>query len=246
MDDIFYLIHSIDKYNDKINELNILYMTNNQYPGVYFYIITKDNIDNENINENNYILIFSKKLLEQKNYHINIIDYNGFNNKKYTYYPWNLHDAIKHISTNIKNGNIIGNEVIFYDPVPIDYLCLNINISYLPSNISINSIIPKISIENNIKPDINKIPFYCYNIEKNYDIIYKKMALICNINKKKSFDNNINEIKKKILELDDNNKKIYKVIFNKKIIIINIKNEFKKKLLLFIKLLSKKRKVIYL
>jgi len=88
MNDILYLVHTSSLYNDKWTELKTssLHAIEHQFPGVYFSLITKDNINSEKLFENDTILIFSKKLLEQENYHINITDYNGFINEKNTYF----------------------------------------------------------------------------------------------------------------------------------------------------------------
>ena len=91
-DDIYYLIHVTNdskcfEWEElKVSEFN----TDDQFPGVYFSIITKYNIDYEKLFPGKYILIFSKNLLYQQNYHINFVDYNGIIAEKNTYYPWIL------------------------------------------------------------------------------------------------------------------------------------------------------------
>jgi hypothetical protein len=73
MEDIYYLVHATNK-PDCVNWKELQtgeFNTNDQFPGVYFSIITKDNIDTEKIFSQKYAMIFSKKLLQQKNYHIN-------------------------------------------------------------------------------------------------------------------------------------------------------------------------------
>ena len=66
MDDILYLVHCVD------NPFNINYITElipskienaeHQFPGVFFSLITKHNIDTEPLYSYDNILIFSKKL----------------------------------------------------------------------------------------------------------------------------------------------------------------------------------------
>ena len=184
MDDILYLIHCVDNpfnIND-ITELIPSKIENaeHQYPGVFFSLITKHNIHTEPLYSHDNILIFSKKLLEQKNYHINIRDYNGWINENNTYFSWELDKAVNKIN-NIENE--IGNEVVFHDSISIKYLC-----SYIKSGS--NKILPlKIESKNIPEPDMTKIPFYCIPFENNYNGIeklkisskefYIKMAKMC-------------------------------------------------------------------
>ena len=210
MDDILYLLHCTNnKYYFKWDNLNPSKMDEHQFPGVYFSLITKYNLLNEDIYPANNILIFSKKLLEQQNYHINIQDYNGHINEKNTYYPWNLNEAIKAIkSEDYKKMN----EVVFHDPIPFKYLCTAIIEHKISCNI--NNLLPNFPIFNNEKPDISKIPFYCYPYEMNYTGInklnlsskefYIKMAKMCNIE-------TISETREKIIEIiRENMEELYK------------------------------------
>ena len=162
MDDILYLIHSTDNpfnIND-ITELipSKLENAEQQFPGVYFSLITKNNIHREPLYSHDNILIFSKKLLEQRNYHINIRDYNGWINESNTYFSWELDKAVN-IINNFENN--IGNEVVFHDSISIKYL-----LSYIKSGS--NKDLPY-NIDSINIPDMSKIPF-----ENNY----KKMCLI--------------------------------------------------------------------
>jgi hypothetical protein len=184
MNEILYLIHSTDNpfnIND-ISELipSKLENADEQFPGVYFSLITKNNIKTEPLFSHDNILIFSKKLLEQKNYHINIRDYNGWINETNTFFSWDLDKAVN-IINNIDNE--IGNEVVFHDPISIKYL-----ISYIKSgsNKDLPNEIESINIP---EPDMSKIPFYCIPYENNYNGIeklkisskefYIKMAKMC-------------------------------------------------------------------
>jgi hypothetical protein len=184
MDDILYLIHSVDNpFN--INDITDLIPSKlenaeHQFPGVFFSIITKNNIHNEPLFSNDNILIFSKKLLEQKNYHINIRDYNGWINETNTYFSWELDKAVK-IINNFHNS--IGNEVVFHDSISMKYL-----ISYIKSG-SNKDLPNEINSKNIEEPDMTKIPFYCIPYENNYNGIeklkisskefYIKMAKMC-------------------------------------------------------------------
>jgi len=238
MENILYLIHTTTNYNNNWNELkpSSVNEINHQFPGVYFTLITKDNLKTEGLYGYKTLLIFSKKLLEQENYHINIHDYNGFINEKNTYFPWNLNKAVKKIKKITKKKYYTGNEVIFHDAIPMKYLCIVIN------NISINKeinykydiklgtlILPHYEIYNDELPDKSKIPFFCHPLESNFtgtdkyklssNNFYKKMAILCNINKEQTRKKIIEDIKKKMLELYNNreqqNLKEFKLLTNK-------------------------------
>jgi len=218
MEDILYLIHCVNNpfnIND-INELipSKLENAEEQFPGVYFTLITKHNINTEPLYSYDNILIFTKKLLEQKNYHINIRDYNGWINEENTYFSWELDKAVNKIN-NIEN--LIGNEIVFHDSISMKYLCSYIKLGSnkeLPYNIE-NINIPE--------PDMSKIPFYCIPFENNYNGIQKlkisskefyiKMAKMCLI------ENIEEKTREEIIELIKINKnKFYK---NRQLLDIN-------------------------
>jgi hypothetical protein len=237
MNDILYLIHNTSGYNNNWKEIETSPYSakEHQFPGVYFTLITKDNLKTEDLyGYEGDILIFSKKLLEQENYHINIKDYNGFINEENTYFPWNIDKAVKIIKQKSKKGYDIGNEVIFHDNIPMKYLCLVINVKSIDYNIAnknncklTNIILPQYEIYNTEEPDKTKIPFYCYPYEDNYtgigklkmssDYFYKKMAILCNVNQKQPKEKIIEEIKEKMIDLYKNREKQklkeYKLIF---------------------------------
>jgi hypothetical protein len=212
MDKVLYLLHTTSQFDIKFNELKPSSTDdiNHQFPGVYFSIITKNNLEDQELFSNKNLLIFSKRLLEQENYHINIRDYNGFINEKNTYFPWNLNKAIKKI--NMKKNTI--NEIIFHDPISFKYLCLNISVNI---DIDVNKLLPKIEIYNNEEPDKTKIPFYCYPLEDNYSGVnkyklssinfYKKMGILCNIDTNKTREKIIEDIKDKMLYYYNNREK---------------------------------------
>ena len=87
MNDVYYLVHVTKNYSEEWSELKPSSLNDykDQYPGVYFSIVTKKNINKIQLFPGKQILLFSKKLLEQKNYHINIKDYNGIISEKNTY-----------------------------------------------------------------------------------------------------------------------------------------------------------------
>ena len=212
MDDIYYLVHTTDNPNYmswdylKVSKFN----TDDQFPGVYFSIITKDNIDNEIIYPSKYVLLFSKKLLLQNNYHINYSDHNGIIDEKNTYYPWNLESFIKKIKENKNNGKKTTNEVVFHDNVSMKYLCGTIQ---RQPGVKINTLLPSESLENNEPPDLSNKPFYCYPFESIYTIEgyfppssekwYKMMARVCDVDIDENDNNSTIEekIQRKAYEL---------------------------------------------
>jgi hypothetical protein len=83
MNNVYYLIHRTNYYNDSWTELKPSKIENyeHQFPGVYLSIITKNTIETIKYNCK-YILIFSIKLLKQKNfYYLNSINELLFLNK---------------------------------------------------------------------------------------------------------------------------------------------------------------------
>ena len=214
--DIYYLVHVTDIYNSNWKELIPSPMSEYQFPGVYFTLITKENILTENLFPGRYILIFSRKILEQHNYHINIRDYNGIISEKNTYFYWQLPQAVKKIHKNIKNIKntkiSLENEVVFHDPVSMDYLCQVID-TYKFLKIT-NIILPKYPLENEVLPDMSKEPFYCFPMERKYTgyfpmkessrRFFKKMATYCGVDKKLPTDEIIEQIRKKLPELYKN------------------------------------------
>lgn len=187
-----------------------------QFPGVYFSLITKYNLKYERLFPAKNCLIFSKKLLEQQNYHINFVDYNGFINESNTYFPWELDKVVKKLKSH--KGDF-ANEVIFHDNISLDYLCLKITLNDISSNIAnINELIlPKYEMYNDTKSNKDILPFYCYAKENEYTGInpkklssnsfYKKMAIMCNIDTKLTRDEIIQKINEKIDEFNNNREK---------------------------------------
>ena len=167
IDDIYYLVHITDNPDcHKWGELKSCgFNINHQFPGVYLSIITKHNIYTESLFPGKYIMIFSKILLYQINYHINFIDYNGIITDKNTYYPWTINNFI---STNKKismAGNKTMNEIIFHDNIDMKYCC---NIITKKNNNIYNETLPKKSFPCSELPDMTKTPFFCYPFEYIY------------------------------------------------------------------------------
>lgn len=213
MNDVYYLVHVTKNYSEEWSELKPSSLNDykDQYPGVYFSIVTKKNINKIQLFPGKQILLFSKKLLEQKNYHINIKDYNGIISEKNTYYPWNLNEALKKISDS--------NEIIFHDPIPMKYLCVAIlksNISY-DIELTNKKLLPRVSLYSKEPPNTEILPFLCYPLEKNYTGInplpkssrrfFIKMAKLCGIDPKLKTSEIINKIEKKIPNLYKNRSK---------------------------------------
>tara|TARA_Y100000389_G_scaffold187987_1_gene209987 strand:- start:104 stop:826 length:723 start_codon:yes stop_codon:yes gene_type:complete len=212
-ENILYLVHMTDNNITKCLRKST---EDDQFPGVYFSLITKYNLKYETLFPAKNCLIFSKQLLEQQNYHINFVDYNGFINESNTYFPWELDKVIKKLKSH---KGYFTNEVVFHDNISLDYLCLKITLNDISSNITnLNELIlPKYEMYNNTKINKNILPFYCYAKENEYTGInpkklssisfYKKMAIMCNIDAKLSRDEIIEKINEKIDELNNNREK---------------------------------------
>ena len=202
MEDVYYLVHVTRDYSPKWKELKPSPLSDyeNQYPGVYFSIVTKQNIDKIQLYPGKQILLFSKLLLDQQNYHINKRDYNGYVSEENTYYPWNLKEAIENISDS--------NEVVFHDPISMKHLCAVISKSNISYDIEMenNMLLPALPLYSDEKLDVTTKPFLCYPLENNYRGInpipqssnkfFKKMAEMCGVNS--SLETNV--IIKKITE----------------------------------------------
>lgn len=217
MEDIYYLIHTTNNPDCvnwtelRTNEFN----TDDQFPGVYLSIITKNNIYNEKLFPGKYILIFSKKLLLQKNYHINFTDYNGIISEKNTYFPWNLEKFIN--QSKYSTGEIRTlNEVVFHDNIDMKYCCSIVGVFKRSLNIRMNYFLPNMTMETDEEPDMTKQPFYCYPFEDMYtgdeplppssNKWYKMMARVCNvnINEDDTNENIVSMIREKAEELYNN------------------------------------------
>ena len=166
MEDIYYLVHTTDdpKCLNWTELRTSKFNMNHQFPGIYFSLITKDNIETESIYSGKYILIFSKNLLHQKNYHINLVDYNGIITEKNTYYPWMLNDFISDHKKLCVRRKTTMNEIVFHDNIDMKYCCC-VNIR---NRIDEDYLLPNMQFENNMLPDMTKIPFFCFPFEYIY------------------------------------------------------------------------------
>ena len=200
---VLYLVHATNKNPAKYTKLKTAKDIKNQFPGVYFSLITKHNKDIENLYPGKYIMIFSPELLKQRNYHINIQDYNGYITEENTYFPWSLNKAVNIINKESKlESKAHNNEVVFHNDIPMSYLCKIINIAD-----AFSFKLPAKSCLNSTQPDMSKLPFYVYSFEYRYTGIdplkpsspsfFKKMAKLSKIY---PIPNSTKEIIKKLEE----------------------------------------------
>ena len=157
-DVIYYLIH-ITKNKEQImkdGKLKVSTASNDGFPGVFFSLITSKNHGKEMLYPGNDILIFSKKLLEQNNYHYNHVDKNGIIVEN-TLFAWNIHKLFSYYTG--KFDEPFKNEIVFHDDVSLKYLCKTIKRS---PYIDRFRDLPKHEITNECKPDYTKLPFLIY------------------------------------------------------------------------------------
>lgn len=207
MNEVYYLLHTTDKhYNEFIdNELKVSKIDKYQFSGVYFSLIGKFNYGKEFLMSNKYFYIFPiDLLLELKNYHLNIVDYNGGITENNTYYSFNLN---KGLSALLADTNYM-NEVIFHDNISLNYCC------YFSS--FAQDILPEIQFKKPINnPKLSSLlPFYAFSNEDIYNGIqiknksseewFKKLALLANINPNQSSIKIINELRQKMELLNIN------------------------------------------
>jgi hypothetical protein len=172
MEDVYYLVHSTDIDPSGFKTLMKTPCNDiGQFPGVFMTLVTKHNIDTETYYPGKYMMLFSKDLLKQKNYHINVIDCNGMVTEHYTYYPWNLSDAVNYIKSK-EYGSM--NEVIFHDDIDIKkYLCATINTKPFYKRFIKKEkdkvILPHKEMRTVAEPDMTKMPFYCFTMEDIFD-----------------------------------------------------------------------------
>lgn len=156
MGKILYLVHT----SKGVIEGNKLRSSTDSdtFPGVYLSVITDENrLTEELFPGRDMFLIFSKELLKQKNWHINIQDTNGIISEKNTLFPW---DTESKIVSGLKKNNM--NEIIFHDDVPLKYLCQKIKIPKRLYGFDKNKVLPNKVIVNKEKPDYSLRPFYIY------------------------------------------------------------------------------------
>ena len=61
--------------------------------------------------------------MHQKNYHINLTDYNGILTENNTYYPWSLNKFVNINKNTCISGKRTMNEIIFHDNINMKYCC---------------------------------------------------------------------------------------------------------------------------
>jgi len=216
MDEIYYLIHTTNN-PDCINwtELKTAkFNTDDQFPGVFLSIITKKNVNKEFIFPSKYIIILSKKLMLQQNYHMNLRDHNGIVSEKNTYFPWNLDNFISKSNHLLSSESRPENEVVFHDNIDMKYCCAIISIFKKDTTIKINNFLPEIPIENAEEPDMTKKPFFCFPFEDIYtgsnelsassNKWYEMMAKVCKVNIDESREDIIKKIKENAYKLYKN------------------------------------------
>lgn len=180
-----YLYTNIERVENKIKYKGLCSSTNNEnyenenfceeFPGVYMSYVSKSDIKKKICYIGKVLLIFDKTLLQQKNYHINLVDNNGYISENITYFPYNLHKLPKKeiIETFYKNiyGSTPSNEIIFHDKIHLSALC-----EIWVKNIDIYNDLIKILPEKYHK--IMKIKlFYEKNVIKPTNIFLDKKSL---------------------------------------------------------------------
>jgi hypothetical protein len=194
-DDVLYLVHITSKKYKDVNgnliwtEIKASGIDIDQHPGSYFSLITKENRLTEKLFPGTDCLIFSRNLLKQMNYHINMCDNDGLITEGNTFFPWNLQGAVEQIRANSvlpldeeKVNYHRMNEVVFHDAVPMDYLCLD-----MPSHFFSNDFLPECFVENEVQPNMALLPFYCFakteenSRYKSSVCFLQKMGEVCNI-----------------------------------------------------------------
>lgn len=166
-----------------------------EFPGIYMSPITEREIEKKPSYFGPIIFCFSNKILQQKNYHINITDNNGFITESITYFPHNI-DTLPNITDVEKYykqhyDSYVSGEIVFHDKININLICeiwcLNLEtfnniINNIPKKLK-NAIKIKISKKNtNIKCnidekylDLKSLPFFInidYNRSGYYMLLY--------------------------------------------------------------------------
>lgn len=98
-----------------------------EFPGIFMSYITKNDVRKFVKYIGEIILVFSNKLLNQKNYHCNIIDNNGYISEDLTYFNFNIDkmpkqkDVVDFYKKIYKSYP--GNEIVFHDKIQMTSLC---------------------------------------------------------------------------------------------------------------------------
>jgi len=203
----YYLLHATDEDYTKFDKLlhsgTSVDELKDQFPGVFFSLITSENIETEVLFAKKYNLLFSLDLLKQRNFHINIRDMNGIINENNTFFYWQVNEALQKISEDVevkkKLTNTINNrtmnEVVFHDSIDMRHLCKVVT-NNMDGNVKHK--LPREQLYSNFDINTTLLPFYCYYNEhlytgynppqKSSQKWIDKMHMVCNINIHKNFD----------------------------------------------------------
>jgi hypothetical protein len=193
LDDVLYLVHvtgtnPMEWSDKKLKAAEFLmspdYPYVDQFPGVFLSIVTKQNeLNTSSFPGGNYKLYFSKNLLKQNNFHINLGDFQGFIGQNMTYYPWQLSTALESIKRFAEEKTdedrefkerykILGEtsvELVFHDDILFDSLFKIENIDKNgDQTFEVETIYSNPSALSDFKPDLTKIPFFVFPFEKYY------------------------------------------------------------------------------
>jgi hypothetical protein len=156
---LYYLLHATNEDYTNFDKLKpggtSDYELRDQYPGVYFSLITSDNFETEVLFNKKYYLLFSLELLKQKNFHINIKDTNGIISEFNTFFYWQLNEAIDKINMDSRTNKKTMNEVVFHDSINMKHLCKVIENTFETN-------LPKLEMRNDTPIDTSLLPCYCY------------------------------------------------------------------------------------
>jgi len=136
-----------------------------EFPGVCTTLITKNTLDcaYQQLYPGDVVLFLSRRLLEQRNYHLNIDDNWGCISEWNTVYPWQLTRFLK------RNGlakamrefeDHMGNEVVFHDLIPWSMVCYS-----RPRIVLANpDTWPSWPLFTAAQPDMCKQPFFLHSL----------------------------------------------------------------------------------
>jgi hypothetical protein len=174
-DVIYYLIHITNNKDQIIKDgkLKVSNAASDGFPGVFFTLITSRNLGKEMLYPGKDILIFSKTLLMQNNYHYNHVDKNGIIVEN-TLFPWNINKLFSYYTG--KYDEPFKNEIVFHDDIDIKYLCKTLKRRPYVDRFRY---FPKHELTNKTKPDYTKLPF----------LVYCDYSVYSGV--KESFDNNV-------------------------------------------------------
>jgi len=181
-----YLLTTTERIESKVKYQGVASMDENkwtendygdEFPGVFMDYITENDVHNSIRYWGDIMLVFSNKLLNQNNYHINIIDNDGYISENLTFFKFNIDKMPnqKDVIDFYKNMymDYPGNEIVFHDKIHINSLCeiwvnnkenYNKLIKQIPNKyidlVKIKRKYPKsVKCPNKIKIDTESLPF---------------------------------------------------------------------------------------